>query len=142
MDDYYEIESSLGEAVRDQLLKSVSTIITKTSRINDVTCRTSTNKIAMVLPHCSKKEQHYAQNVCAELVQRNDFRGQWHEGVHQLGESAEYPSLCDSAKTLDETSTKALNHINDKGGKNKICLYKVRQKPTGLNLRWRTENKN
>lgn len=37
---------------------------------------------------------------------------------------SEYPSLCDSARTLDETATKALLHIVDKGG-NKICLYKA-----------------
>src|SRR5690606_36572567 len=53
LDDFYEIESSLGEAVRDELLKGLAGTITKTSRTNDVTCRTGMNEMALVLPHCS-----------------------------------------------------------------------------------------
>lgn len=123
MDDFYEIESSLGEAVRDELLKSVATIITKTSRTNDLTCRTSANEIAMILPHCSKKGAALRSERLRRIIEGTSFMDNGMKVSISLGVS-EYPSLCDSAKTLDETSTKALLHITDKGG-NKICLYKA-----------------
>lgn len=123
MDDFYEIESSLGEAVRDELLKSVASIITKTSRTNDVTCRTAVNEIAMVLPHCSKKGAALRAERVRRIIEGTSFLDNGIKVSVSLGVS-EYPSLCDSAKTLDESATKALLHIADKGG-NKICLYKA-----------------
>lgn len=123
LDDFYEIESSLGEAVRDELLKSVATIIVKTSRTNDVTCRTSANEIAMVLPHCPKKGAALRAERLRRIVEGTSFMDNGMKVSISLGIS-EYPSLCDSAKTLDESASKALQHIGDKGG-NKICLYKA-----------------
>lgn len=123
LDDIYEIESSLGEAVRDELLKSVATIITKTSRTNDVTCRTAANEMAMILPHCPKKGAALRAERLRRIIEGTSFMDNGMKVSISLGIS-EYPSLCDSAKTLDETATKALLHITDKGG-NKICLYKA-----------------
>ncbi|WII72893.1 GGDEF domain-containing protein [Bdellovibrio sp. 22V] len=123
LDDFYEIESSLGEAVRDELLKSVATIITKTSRTNDVTCRTAANEMAMILPHCPKKGAALRAERLRRIIEGTSFMDNGMKVSISLGIS-EYPSLCDSAKTLDETATKALLHITDKGG-NKICLYKA-----------------
>nr|BFD68254.1 hypothetical protein HAGR004_32760 [Bdellovibrio sp. HAGR004] len=123
MDDFYEIESSLGEAVRDELLKGVATIISKTSRTNDVTCRTGANELAMILPHCPKKGAALRAERVRRIIESTSFLDNGIKVSVSLGVS-EYPSLCDSAKTLDETATKALLHITDKGG-NKICLYKA-----------------
>lgn len=123
MDDFYEIESSLGEAVRDELLKSLATVVTKTSRTNDVTCRTGMNELAMVLPHCPKKGAALRAERLRRIIEGTSFLDNGMKISISLGVS-EYPSLCDSAKTLDESATKALMHITDKGG-NKICLYKA-----------------
>ena len=123
LDDIYEIESSLGENVRDELLKSVATIITKTSRTNDITCRTGANEMAMILPHCSKKGAALRAERLRRIIEGTSFMDNGMKVSVSLGVS-EYPSLCDSARTLDESATKALLHINDKGG-NKICLYKA-----------------
>ncbi|MEK2646517.1 GGDEF domain-containing protein [Bdellovibrio sp. BCCA] len=123
LDDIYEIESSLGEAVKDELLKSVATIITKTSRTNDVTCRTAANEMAMILPHCPKKGAALRAERLRRIIEGTSFMDNGMKVSISLGIS-EYPSLCDSAKTLDESATKALLHITDKGG-NKICLYKA-----------------
>lgn len=123
LDDIYEIESSLGDAVKDELLKSVATIITKTSRTNDITCRTGANEIAMILPHCSKKGAALRAERLRRIIEGTSFMDNGMKVSVSLGVS-EYPSLCDSARTLDETATKALLHIVDKGG-NKICLYKA-----------------
>lgn len=123
LDDYYEIESSLGEAVRDELLKSLATIVSKTSRTNDVTCRTATNEIAMILPHCSRKGAALRAERLRRIIEGTSFIDNGMKLSISLGIS-EFPTLCDSAKTLDETASKALMHITDKGG-NKICLYKA-----------------
>lgn len=123
LDDIYEIESSLGESVKDELLKSVATIITKTSRTNDVTCRTAANEMAMILPHCPKKGAALRAERLRRIIEGSSFMENGMKVSISLGIS-EYPSLCDSAKTLDESASKALLHITDKGG-NKICLYKA-----------------
>lgn len=123
LDDLYEIESSLGEAVRDELLKSLATAITKTSRANDLTCRTGANEMAMILPHCSRNGAALRAERLRRIVEGTSFLDNGMKISVSLGIS-EYPTLCDSAKTLDETATKALSHIADKGG-NKICLYKA-----------------
>ncbi|MNJ99720.1 Diguanylate cyclase DosC [compost metagenome] len=123
LDDFYEIESSLGEAVRDELLKSVATAITKTSRANDVTCRTGINEMALILPHCSRNGAALRAERLRRIVEGTSFMDNGMKVSISLGIS-EYPTLCDSAKNLDESATKALSHIVDKGG-NKICLYKA-----------------
>ncbi|WP_413560057.1 GGDEF domain-containing protein [Bdellovibrio sp. HCB209] len=123
MDDFYEIESSLGEAVRDELLKSLATVIAKSSRTNDTNFRTAANELTMVLPHCSKKGAALRAERVRRVVEGSSFLDNGMKISISLGVS-EYPSLCDSAKTLDETAAKALAHIADKGG-NKICLYKA-----------------
>lgn len=123
MDDLYEIESSLGEAVKDELLKSLANVISKTSRTNDVSCRTAANEMAMILPHCSKKGAALRAERLRRIVEGTSFLDNGMKISISLGIS-EYPSLCDSAKALDESASKALMHIADKGG-NKICLYKA-----------------
>lgn len=123
MDDFYEIESSLGETVRDELLKSIATVITKTSRTNDIVCRTAVNEIAMILPHCSKKGASLRAERVRRIIEGTSFLDNGMKVSVSLGVS-EYPSLCDSDRTLDETATRALLYIAEKGG-NKICLYKA-----------------
>jgi diguanylate cyclase (GGDEF)-like protein len=125
LDNFYEIDSSLGEAARDELLKSVGAVIAKTSRTNDITARTGLNEIAMLLPHCSKKGAALRAERLRRIIEGTTFIEKGIKVTVSLGVS-EYPSLCDSAKTLDESATKALLHIIDKGG-NKICLFKAAQ---------------
>lgn len=123
MDDFYEIESSLGEATRDELLKTLAAAINKTSRSNDVTCRTGMNEFALILPHCSKKGAALRAERLRRIVESTLSLDNGMRITVSLGIS-EFPSLCDSAKSLDESASKALGHIADKGG-NKICLFKA-----------------
>ncbi len=123
MDEFYEIESSLGESVRDELLKSIATITHKSSRSNDLTCRTGMNEFAMILPNCNKKGAALRAERLRRIIEGTTFLDNGFKVSISLGVS-EYPSLSDSEKTLDETATKALQHIADKGG-NKICMYRA-----------------
>lgn len=123
LDDFYEMESALGDTVRDELLKAVATILSKTSRANDITCRTGMNEFAMVLPHCSKKGAALRAERLRRIIEATAFLDNGMKVSVSLGVS-EFPSLCDSAKALDESASKALLHILDKGG-NKICFFKA-----------------
>lgn len=123
IDDFYEIEQSLGEAVRDSLLKSLAELIAKTSRTNDLTCRTQMNEFAMVLPNCSRKGAALRAERLRRIVESSTLIESGIKISISLGIS-EFPTMCDSPETLDETASKALTHIIDKGG-NKICLYKA-----------------
>lgn len=122
IDDFYEIEQSQGEAVRDSLLKALAEMTSKSSRSNDLTCRTQMNEFAMVLPNCSRKGAALRAERLRRMVEGarlvNDLKISISLGI------SEFPSMCDSAESLDATSSKALIHIIDKGG-NKICLYKA-----------------
>ncbi len=123
MDDFYEIESSFGEATRDELLRALAAAIAKTSRSNDVTCRTGMNEFAMILPHCSKKGAALRAERLRRIIESTLSLDNGLRLTVSLGIS-EFPTLCDSTKSLDESASKALSHISDKGG-NKICLYKA-----------------
>jgi diguanylate cyclase (GGDEF)-like protein len=124
IDDFYEIEQAQGEAIRDHVLKSVATIISRTSRLSDVTCRTGMNELAMILPVCSRKGAALRAERLRRIVESTPLLESGKISI-SLGIS-EYPSLCSDDQSLDETSTSALVHISDKGG-NKICLYKAPQ---------------
>lgn len=123
LDDIYEIEQSKGELVRDELLKALATVVTKTSRTNDLTCRSAANEIVMILPHCSRKGAALRAERLRRIIEGSSFLDSGLKISISAGIS-EYPSLCDGAKSLDESASKALLHIIDKGG-NKICLFKA-----------------
>lgn len=123
LDDFFELEQSLGEAARDQILKNLAQLIHKTSRTNDFTCRSGMNEFALILPHCNRQ----GAMIRAERLRRIVAGTQMMENGLKISVSlgiSEYPTLCTTAEALDESSTKALAHIQDKGG-NKLCLSKA-----------------
>jgi len=123
LDDFFQIESSLGEIVRDELLRSVAQLIIKSSRANDVNCRTGLNEFALILPHCNKKGAALRAERIRRMLEATSLVDNGIKLSLSLGIS-EYPSLCDSSSSLDETSSKALKFIAEKSG-NKICLFKA-----------------
>jgi diguanylate cyclase (GGDEF)-like protein len=123
LDDFFELEQTLGEATRDLLLKNVAQLIHKTSRTNDVTCRSGLNEFAMILPHAHRQGAMIRAERLRRIVESSQMLENGLKISISLGIS-EYPTLASSAETLDETSSKALAHIMDKGG-NRLCLYKA-----------------
>lgn len=123
LDDFIEIEQSMGAGVRDGLLRSLALLIQKTSRSHDKTARTGENEIAMILPHSSRKGAAVRAERIRRIVESSQLLENGIRVTVSLGIS-EYPSLCSTAESLDESATKALVHIVDKGG-NKLCLYKA-----------------
>lgn len=123
VDEFLELDQVLGELARETVMKNIASIIIKSSRANDLSARTDENEISLILPHCSKKGAALRAERLRRMIENAQLFDQNYKVTISLGLS-EYPSLCDSAQTLDESSRKALQHIADKGG-NKICMFKA-----------------
>ncbi|MBS1972062.1 MAG: GGDEF domain-containing protein [Bdellovibrionales bacterium] len=122
IDDFFEIEQTLGANVRDEILKTVGDFVKRTIRTNDFACRTQTNEIAVILPHAHKKGAALLGERLRRIVESSSIVDSGVKVSISVGVS-EYPSLAENVQALDETATKALTHIMEKGG-NRICLYK------------------
>lgn len=122
IDDFFEIEQAMGSNVRDEVLKTVGDFVRRTIRTNDFACRSQVNEIAVILPHCHKKGAALLGERLRRIVESSSIVDSGLKVSVSIGVS-EYPSLAESVESLDETATKALNHIMEKGG-NKICLFK------------------
>lgn len=122
IDDFFEIEQTMGVSARDEVLKAVSDFIRRTIRTNDLACRTQANEIGVILPHCHKKGAALLGERLRRIVESSLVVDRGVKISISVGVS-EYPSLADSFESLDETATKALMHIMEKGG-NRICLFK------------------
>lgn len=125
IDHLLEIEQSFGAHNRDLILRSIATLAQKTSRVNDITCRTSDNEITLILPHCARKGAALRAERLRRIVENHSFGL---ENVHITLSSgvSEYPSLSSDAAGLDQSSQQALDFIISRGG-NKVCLYKPAQ---------------
>lgn len=123
VDDFNEIENSLGANSRDQLFKSIAGVINKTGRTNDITCRTHDNEFSIILPHCDKKGATLRAERLRRLIENQTMVESGLKITASLGVS-EYPSLSNTITALNETAEKARNFILSKGG-NRICLYKA-----------------
>jgi len=122
IDDFFEIEQTLGANVRDEIVKTIADFVKRTIRANDIPCRTQINEISTILPHTHKKGAALLGERLRRIVESSSIVDSGVKVSVSVGVS-EYPSLADSVPSLDETATKALVHIMEKGG-NRICLYK------------------
>lgn len=123
IDDFDEIEGTMGEPTRDLILKSVANVMNKTGRANDVTCRTGTNEFSIILPHCSKKGASLRAERLRRLIESHTLMDSGLKVTVSLGAS-EYPSLCRDQASLEDSAVKSMRFIASKGG-NRICLYKA-----------------
>lgn len=123
IDDFDEIERTMGEPTRDLILKSVANVMNKTGRANDVTCRTGANEFSIILPHCSKKGASLRAERLRRLIESHTLMDSGLKMTVSLGAS-EYPSLCRDQASLEDSAVKSMRFISSKGG-NRICLYKA-----------------
>lgn len=123
LDDYSEIEKSLGEPARDLIFKNLATLIQKSSRSHDAACRTDENEISLILPNCRKSEAEVRAERLRRMVETNSLINNGLKMTISLG-ACEYPSMCSTAQKLDEGATRSLQFIMSKGG-NKVCFFKA-----------------
>ena len=123
LDDFPELEQALGENVRDELLKHLAQILVRTGRTNDSVCRTGMNEFAVITTHCHRQGAMIRAERLRRLVESSQMLENGLRVSISLGIS-EYPMLAGTAEVLDETATRALEHIAGKGG-NRLCLFKA-----------------
>ncbi len=122
IDHLSEIEQSFGRSNRDLILRTIASIIKKTSRVNDYSCRTEDNVFSLILPHCGRKGAALRAERLRRIIESHAFALNDLKVTISAGVS-EYPSLSIDAQDLDLSAGKALEFIVGKGG-NKVCLYK------------------
>lgn len=122
IDKFLEIESTLGKNVVDEIIKKIADLIKSTSRLPDYICRTSDNEFSLLLVNCHRKgavirAERLRESLNADNYAQAGIRISISQGI------SEYPTLTPTAHQLDESATKAMKFIADKGG-DKICLSK------------------
>lgn len=123
IDDFFEIEQTMGETARDLLLKKIAQIVQKSNRTNDIVARTGHNEITVLMPHSSRQGALTRAERIRRMVESSMTLETGAKVSISIGIS-EYPTLCKSASTLEESAAKALAHISSRGG-NKICVFKA-----------------
>jgi diguanylate cyclase (GGDEF)-like protein len=114
-----------GSVVRDTALRSLAILIKKSSRVNDLVCRTLDNEFAMVLPHSARKGAAIRSERLRRMIETHVFQYADRPMSISCGIS-EYPTFCSSAAELDHSAGQALAYIRTRGG-NKVCLFRPTQ---------------
>jgi diguanylate cyclase (GGDEF)-like protein len=122
MDQYAQIESTMGRANRDLILKAMSTLVKKTSRVNDICCRTEENHISILLPHSGQKGSTLRAERIRRLIENHSFAMSGLKVTVSCGVS-EYPSLVNKSDELESSANQALQFVNSRGG-NRVCLFR------------------
>lgn len=123
LDDYADIEKSLGEPAKDLIFKNLAALIQKSSRAHDIACRTDENEISIILPNCRKAEAEVRAERLRRTVETNALINNGLKITISLG-ACEFPSMCSNAQKLDEGAHRSLQFIMGKGG-NKVCFFKA-----------------
>lgn len=111
-----------GSVVRDTALRTLAHLIKKSSRVNDLVCRTLDNEFALVLPHSARKGAAIRAERLRRMIETQVF--QYTDGPLSISCGiSEYPTFCSSAAELDHSAGQALSYIRTRGG-NKVCLFR------------------
>jgi diguanylate cyclase (GGDEF)-like protein len=125
VDHLNEIEQSFGRSNRDVILRTIASIAKKTSRVNDIACRTEDNEFYLIIPHCARKGAALRAERLRRIIEGHAFAINDLKVTISCGVS-EYPSLSKGASDLEASASQALEFISNRGG-NKVCLFKPKQ---------------
>jgi diguanylate cyclase (GGDEF)-like protein len=123
VDRFKEIEVAVGKQATDELIKKLAELLQKTSRLPDFICRVSESEFTIVLTNCNRKGAAVRAERLRIAINRESYFQSGIKITISQGIS-EYPSLTADAEDLDETASRALEFISEKGG-DKLCIYKA-----------------
>ena len=130
VDQLTEISDSFGREEADLILRMISKVFRKHSRINDVIGRVGPDELGMILPHTGQKGAAVKAERLRRIVESADFKK-----VLRLAPKlsvtiglSEYPSLCRDVDELVQTADEALYEACEQGG-NLVC---VTERPEGF----------
>ncbi len=121
IDQFSDFNHLAGRQVKNQILRFIASVIKKTSRVNDISCRTGENEFAVVLPHATKKGACVRAERLRRMIEVSSLKWVGVKVTISCGVS-EYPAHCLSTDELEITSQQALEYVQKNGGNN-ICLY-------------------
>ena len=121
VDQMSELQQSVGRGGRDQILRSIAGMLKKTSRVNDINCRTGENEFSLILPHAASKGASVRAERVRRMVEAYSLKWTGNRFTVSCG-IAEYPSHCSSAEDLEKAAAQMLEFVRTKGG-NKVCLF-------------------
>jgi diguanylate cyclase (GGDEF)-like protein len=122
LDHFDEITQRLGISNRDLIVRTIASIIKKTSRINDISASWGEGEFGLILVHCARKGAALRAERLRRIIEGHSFAISDVRVSVSTGVS-EYPTFASTAKDLDDSAAKALEFIKTRGG-NKVCLYK------------------
>ncbi len=123
IDKYAETQEYLGELNFGIVVKSIASIVKKTSRVNDIICRTGETELTLILPHSGRKGAAIRAERLRRIVETTSFAIDPVKITASFGVS-EYPSLSKGAEDLVKGCSEALQEVSQRGG-NKVCLAGV-----------------
>jgi diguanylate cyclase (GGDEF)-like protein len=101
------IETEYGELVREAALKYIVALIKKTSRQNDILCRTALNEFSMILPFTDHREAMIRAEKLRRLLESTSMTSFAERLTLSLGIS-EYPSLTNRADQMVRGALQAM----------------------------------
>jgi diguanylate cyclase (GGDEF)-like protein len=122
IDQFAQIEVTMGRTNRDLILKAVAALLKKTSRVNDICCRTDENRISLLLPHSGQKGSTLRAERIRRMIENHSFAMSGLKVTVSCGVS-EYPSLVNKPEELDASVNQALQFVVSRGG-NRVCLFR------------------
>jgi diguanylate cyclase (GGDEF)-like protein len=126
IDQFDDLETKLGRFNRDVIIKALSQLIVKTSRVNDICCRTDENEFSLILPHSPIQGAALRAERLRRIIEAHSFSVTSLRVLVSCG-VCEYPTLARGSDELDQGAWQALSFIQQKNG-NKVCVYKPTEK--------------
>jgi diguanylate cyclase (GGDEF)-like protein len=127
LDRSESIEKSLGRANMDALVKNISQLLKKSSRLNDSVARTEDCEFSLILSDSNSDGAYVRAERLRQVIAAHRFV----EGLPitiSCGIS-EYPRLGKTHTELDLTTQRALRLAMERGG-NQVCIFSSDQRHT------------
>gem|GEM_PF-2644006 len=121
--EYYEA-SPVTEV--DNALKVLGSLLEKSSRVNDIVGRVSSDEFALILAHTPYEGALIKAERIRQLIENTDFTQlapEFKDVTVSIGVS-EYPSHCSDVEDVLEQADKAMLEVSRYGG-NQVCLSSV-----------------
>jgi diguanylate cyclase (GGDEF)-like protein len=119
------IEKSLGRANMDVLVRNISQLLKKSSRLNDSVARTDDSEFSLILSDSNSEGALIRADRLRQVIAAHKFV----EGLPitiSCGIS-EYPKLSKTYTDLDSTTQRALRVAMEQGG-NQVCVFSPDQR--------------
>ncbi len=126
IDNFSEHVENSSSADVDTMLRMLGTLLSKSSRLNDIVGRISSDEFGLILAHTHYEGALIKAERIRQLVENTDF-SQVAPGFDTVTVSigvSEYPSHCSDVEGVLQQADKAMIEVSRYGG-NQVCLSSV-----------------